>query len=72
LFNGKNEFAREGGQHINDIESFWGYAKHKLSRFKEIPRHKFILYPKETEFRFNRQGIDIYKILLKNFRQNPL
>jgi len=69
---GKNEFAREGGQHINGIESFWGYAKHRLSRFKGIPRHKFILYLKETEFRFNHRGIDIYKILLKNFRQNPL
>lgn len=69
---GKNEFARSGGQHINGIESFWGYAKHRLTRFKGVPRDKFIFYLKETEFRFNHRGQDIYKILLKNFRENPL
>ena len=31
----KNEFAN-GKNHINGIENFWGYAKHRLSKFKEI------------------------------------
>jgi transposase-like protein len=30
---GKNEFAR-GNSHINGIESFWGYAKIRLVKFK--------------------------------------
>ena len=31
----KNEFAN-GKNHINGIENFWSYAKHRLSKFKEI------------------------------------
>ena len=31
----KNEFAN-GKNHINGIENFWGYAKHRLSKFKGI------------------------------------
>ena len=31
----KNEFVN-GKNHINSIENFWGYAKHRLSKFKEI------------------------------------
>jgi hypothetical protein len=33
VHHGKNEFAR-GNAHINDIESFWGYAKIRLVKFK--------------------------------------
>ena len=29
VYHGQNEFAR-GAQHINGIESFWSYAKHRL------------------------------------------
>ena len=69
---GENEFSRGFGNHINGIESFWGYAKHRLVKFKGIPRDKFELYLKETEFRFNNRGQDLYQILLKEFRSNPL
>jgi len=69
---GENEFSKGNGNHINGIESFWGYAKHRLTKFKGIPKSKFILHLKETEFRFNHRGLDLYKILLKLFRQNPL
>ena len=31
----KNEFVN-GKNHINGIENFWGYAKHRLSKFKGI------------------------------------
>jgi hypothetical protein len=33
VHHGKNEFAR-GNAHINGIESFWGYAKIRLVKFK--------------------------------------
>jgi len=69
---GKNEFSKGNGNHINGIESFWGYAKHRLSKFKGIPKELFEIYLKETEFRFNHRGQDLYKIFLKWFRQNPL
>ena len=69
---GKNEFSKGGGNHINGIESFWGYAKHRLVKFKGIQKEKFVFYLKETEFRFNNRDNDLYQILLKDFRDNPL
>jgi len=32
--------------HTDDIESFLGYAKHRLYKFKSIPKEKFELYLK--------------------------
>ena len=46
----KNEFAL-GKNHINGIENFWGYAKHRLAKFKGIKKENFLLHLKETEFR---------------------
>jgi len=69
----KNEFVKsDGSSHINGIESFWGYAKHRLVKFNGVPNNLFELYLKETEFRFNNRGNDLYQILLKMFRENPL
>ena len=67
-----NEFSDGAGNHINGIEGFWGYAKHRLTKFKGIPKDKFIYYLKETEFRFNNRNNDIYHILLKDFKNNPI
>ena len=67
-----NEFSKGTGNHINGIESFWGYAKHRLVKFKGIPKDKFELYLKETEFRFNHRALDLYQVLLKDFRSCPL
>ena len=66
-----NQFAR-GANHINGIESFWAFAKHRLAQFKGIPEHTFLLHLKETEFRFNHRKDDLYQTLLKYLRQNPL
>ena len=67
----KNEFAR-GKSHVNGIESFWGYAKTRLSKFRGMGENMFKLHLKECEFRFNNRGKDLYKILLDNFRKEPL
>jgi len=69
---GKDEFSKGDGRHINGIESFWAYAKHRLAKFKGIPQHKFHYHLKETEFRFNNRDKNIYHILLANFRTQPL
>jgi transposase-like protein len=55
---GENEFANERS-HINGIESFWGYAKTRLARFRGLKRDKFLWHLKECEFRFNHRGQDI-------------
>ena len=69
---GDNEFSKGNVNHINGIESFWGYAKHRLIKFMGIPKDKFELYLKETEFRFNHRGQDLYHLLLNKFRSFPL
>ena len=69
---GESEFSAGNGNHINGIESFWGYAKHRMTKFKGVPREQFEIYLKETEFRFNLRGQDVYKFLLKFFRDEPL
>lgn len=71
VHHGDNEFAR-GTRHINGIESFWSYAKHRLVQFNGVPKHTFYLYLKETEFRFNHRHDDLYKVLLRMLRENPL
>ena len=69
----KNEFAN-GRSHINGIENFWGYAKARLSQFHGIKREFFYLHLKETEFRYNVKvkNENLYKILLKLIRKNPM
>jgi transposase len=67
----KNEFAR-GNAHINGIESFWGYAKIRLVKFKGMNKKMFNLHLKECEFRFNNRKQNLYNILLEMFRKEPL
>jgi transposase len=62
--NHSKEFARGRRNHINGIESFWSYAKAKLSKFYGIRRQDYPLYLKEIEFRFNLRGGNVEKALL--------
>ncbi len=62
--NHSKEFSRHHN-HINGIESFWSYVKRKMRKHNGIPRHKFYLYLKESEFRFNHRNQDLYPLLLK-------
>ena len=52
VYHSKNEFAR-GRAHVNGIESFWSFAKRRLSKFNGLTDEKFFLHLKECEFRFN-------------------
>ena len=67
-----DDIFSNGKVHINGIENFWGIAKTRLSKFRGIKKDKFILHLKETEFRFNHKKEDLYHLLLKEFRKNPL
>jgi len=71
IHHSENEFAR-GKNHVNGIESFWSYTKRRLNRFNGIRKDKFLLHLKESEFRFNQRGVNMYQELLKNFRENSL
>jgi transposase-like protein len=62
--NHSKQFVRSHN-HINGIESFWSYVKRKMRKHNGISRHKFYLYLKESEFRFNHRNQDIYKLLIK-------
>jgi hypothetical protein len=57
---------------INGIESFLSFAKKRLMKFHGIPESTFYLHLKECEFRFNYRHEDIYPVLLKIIRNNPL
>jgi transposase-like protein len=66
-----SEFVR-GNSHINGIESFWSYAKTRLSKFRGISRTTFYLHLKECEFRFNYRHENLYPLLLKISRSASL
>lgn len=57
---------------LNRIESFWGNAKSRLSKFKGIHSSTFRLHLKECEFRYNFRNDDLYNLLLKILRNDPL
>ncbi len=67
VFHSENEFAR-GKSHINGIESFWSYAKRRLSKFNGLSDEKFVLHLKECEFRFNYRPLPLDKLIYKLFK----
>ena len=76
VHHGKNEFAKKEKKrirnHINGIENFWGLAKVRLSKFRGMNKETFYLHLKECEFRFNYRKDNLYRLLLKMIRNNPL
>jgi len=71
VYHSKDEFAR-GKSHINGIESFWSFTKRRLAKFNGLSDDTFYLHLKESEFRFNNRFNNLYDILLKELRKNPL
>lgn len=57
---------------VNRIESFWGNAKSRLAKFKGMHSSTFRFHLKECEFRFNHNSEDLYLLLLKILRNDPL
>jgi len=71
VYHSKDEFAR-GKSHINGIESFWSFCKRRMRKQNGVKKDKFLIHLKESEWRWNHRNDDLYKILLKKLRQNPL
>jgi len=66
-----NRFTKQKCK-IDAIETFWAFAENRLSKFYGIAGSTFYLHLKECEFRFNYRNKDLYKVLLKKFREIPL
>lgn len=71
IYHSKNEFAR-GKNHINGIESFWGFTKTRMQKLRGIRKEKFVVHLKESEWRWNHRNENMYKILLKILAKKPL
>jgi transposase-like protein len=72
---GAGEYARaEGGTtaHVNGIESFWSFAKHRLAKFRGVAPHTFALHLKECEWRFNTPRTERFRALLALLADHPL
>ncbi len=68
VFHHENEFVR-GKSHVNGIESFWSFAKRRLTKFNGLTDEKFILHLKECECRFNLRNENFEQFLIKIFFQ---
>ncbi len=71
VYHSKDEFVR-GRSHINGIESFWSFCKRRMRKQNGVRKSKFLIHLKECEWRWNHRNDNLYKILLKKLRGNPL
>ena len=55
---------KEGKVFINGVEGFWSFAKERLIKYHGISKHKFILYLKEMEWRYNNRNEDLFEMLV--------
>lgn len=66
----KHKF-KEGKVYINGVEGFWSFAKERLIKHHGISPHKFILYLKEMEWRYNNRNEDLFDIIV-NYMLRPI
>ena len=67
----ENEFAR-GKNHINGIESFWSFAKLRMSKKRGILRKNFLSHLLECQWRWNHRHQNSFQILIQNLVDFPL
>ena len=72
VFHNYHELESDKYHHVNGIKSFWSFCKRRLAKFNGLTNDKFILHLKECEFRFNNRQNDLYHLLLKILRNNPI
>lgn len=56
--------GKKNHNHINGIEGFWSYAKHKLYNYRGVSKSNFPLYLKEMEYRFNHRKENILEKII--------
>jgi len=57
---------------VNTIDGFRGYVKTRVEKFKGLHRKTWFLHLKESEFRYNNPKSELYKMVLKIIRNDPL
>jgi transposase-like protein len=62
VFHSANEFAR-GKSHVNGIENFWSFCKRRLAKFNGCTDENFVVFLKESEWRYNNRNEDLYKLI---------
>jgi transposase len=60
--NGK-KFA-DSKVYINGMEGFCSFAEERVLKYHGVDAHKFSLYLKELEFRYNRRDRDLFDDLM--------
>jgi transposase-like protein len=59
-----------GSNHINGIESFWSYAKHRLAKFHGMTKRTLLLHLTETGIRFNQKKATSTKCYYQSTEKN--
>lgn len=54
------------------LDSFWGYARSRLEKFKGMHASTYRLHLRECEFRYNYSKEVLYPLVLKIIRNKPL
>lgn len=63
--NHSKALAYRNGNHINGIEGFWSFTKHKLYNYRGVSKQNFVLYLKEMEWRFNHRKENTLKEIIR-------
>lgn len=63
--NHSKTYVTKRHNHINGIEGFWSYSKHKLYNYRGVSKANFPLYLKEMEYRFNHRKENIIESVMK-------
>jgi hypothetical protein len=71
LNGGDNGIHKNGGG-IDICEGFWGVARSRLQRFRGLRKTTFQLHIRECEFRYNHGQKEMYPLLLRMIREQPL
>ncbi|MEM7255968.1 MAG: hypothetical protein AAF404_01130 [Pseudomonadota bacterium] len=59
-------------QDIERIEAFGQFLRQRLSKFKGLRREKFYCHLKESEYRYNNRGAELYPLLLGMLGESPI
>lgn len=71
-FRVENDFPEDELYSINDVDSFWSFARTRLEKFNGISNRTFPLHLKECEWRFNHKNSNLYTELLTLLRHHPI
>jgi transposase len=68
----ESEEQEDYSSKVNTIDGFRGYVKTRVEKFKGLHRKTWFLHLKESEFRYNNPKSELYQLVLKIIRNNPL